>query len=129
MSDLILAKAISNMPTTFYHLSTCSTCKRIASELKIPEGTKVQNLKEEHLTEQEIDQLKEKVGTYEALFNRRSKEYRGRGLHEKELSETDYKSLLLDHYSFVKRPILIHDGMAFIGNGKKTIAAAKTALD
>jgi arsenate reductase len=75
-----------------------------------------------------VEFLKEQAGSYEALFNRRAQLYRGRGLHEKELSDEDYKELLLDHYTFIKRPILIYHGEAFIGNSKQVVADAKVAL-
>ena len=36
--------------------------------------------------------------------------------------------LLLDHYTFLKRPVLVLGDELFIGNAKATIAAAKAAL-
>ena len=114
--------------TKFYYLSTCNTCKKIEKEYALPDDTITQDLKKKPLTEDEVDSLKEQAGSYEALFNRRSREYRGRGLHEKDLTESDYRDLLLDHYSFVKRPILIHEDKAFIGNSKKVKNAATEAL-
>jgi len=54
--------------------------------------------------------------------------YRKQGLHEKELSEADYKKLILGEYTFLKRPIVMIDDQVFIGNAKKTIAAAKAAM-
>lgn len=116
------------MENRFIYLNTCNTCKRIQKELHLPESVILQNTKEEPVTEEQVDFLKDQAESYEALFNRRSQQYRGRGLHEQELSEKDYRSLLLDHYSFIKRPILILDGVAFIGNSKKTVAAAAQAL-
>jgi len=35
---------------------------------------------------------------------------------------------MLDEYTFLKRPFILIDGVAFIGNAKKTIEAAKTKL-
>ncbi|WP_124978871.1 arsenate reductase family protein [Nonlabens xiamenensis] len=116
------------MKDQFIHLATCNTCQRIKKELELPAQINDQNTKETPITEAQLEFLKEQAGSYEALFNRRSQQYRGRGLHEKDLSEQDYKALLLDHYSFLKRPILIYKGQAYIGNSKKTVAAAKEAL-
>lgn len=114
--------------TKFYYLSTCNTCRKIEQEYDLPADTEKQDLKVKPLTAGEIDDLMQHAGSYEALFNRRSREYRGRNLHEQDLNEDDYKQLLGDHYSFVKRPILLHDGKAFIGNSKKVKTAAKEAL-
>ena len=47
---------------------------------------------------------------------------------EKELSEKDYKDLILDHYTFLKRPVLVLDDQIFVGNSKKVVQAAKEAL-
>lgn len=110
------------------HLSTCNTCQRIIGELNGGEGFEMQNVKEEPISETELDFLKEKVGSYEALFNRRSRKYRSMGLKDKNLSESDYRRLILDEYTFLKRPVVIIDDEVFLGNSKKVVAAAKEKL-
>lgn len=107
-----------------YYLSTCNTCTKILKELHLPSDFELQNLKEKPLSEAEIEFLKNEAGTYEALFNRRAILYRERDLKNKSLSEADYKALLKEHYSFVKRPILVNENKVFIGNNKKIVAAA-----
>ncbi|QJP34062.1 hypothetical protein F0365_06410 [Nonlabens sp. Ci31] len=116
------------MKNLFIYLDSCSTCQRIKNELHLPKDVALQNTKEQALTVEQLKFLKEQAGSYEALFNRRAQLYRGRGLHEKDLSDTDYKELLLEHYTFIKRPILIYNGEAFIGNSKKVVADAKVAI-
>ncbi|GAK92737.1 hypothetical protein JCM19298_3225 [Nonlabens ulvanivorans] len=116
------------MKNLFIYLDSCNTCQRIKGELELTEDISLQNTKEEPVTIDQIEFLKGQAGSYEALFNRRAQLYRGRGLHEKELTEADYKDLLLDHYTFIKRPILIYNDQAYIGNSKKVIAAAKEAM-
>ena len=112
-----------------YYLKTCSTCQRILKELPLPESVELQNVKIDPLTAGQLDELYERSsGSYEALFNRRSREYRARGLHERELTEADYHELLLDHYSFLKRPVLLIGDQTFVGNSKKTVEAARAAL-
>ena len=116
------------MENLFIYLDSCNTCQRILKELELPESVKLQNTKEDPATIKQIEYLKELSGSYESLFNRRAQLYRGRNLHEKDLNEDDYKELLLDHYTFLKRPILIYKDQAYIGNSKKVVAAAKNAL-
>ena len=111
-----------------FHLSTCNTCQRIISELDQGNGFELQNIKEKHISAKELDALQKQAGSYESLFNRRAMKYRQRGLHEQELSEKDYRKLILEEYTFLKRPIVIIEGEAFIGNAKKIIAAAKEKL-
>ena len=68
------------------------------------------------------------AGSYEDLFSKRARLYREKGLHEKQLSETDYKNLILEHYTFLKRPVILVDDKIFIGNSKKVVVAAKEAI-
>ncbi len=116
------------MQNQFIFLATCNTCKRIQKELNLPEDVILQNTKETPVTVEQIEFLHQQAGSYESLFNRRSQQYRGRGLHEQDLKESDYKELLLDHYSFLKRPILIYKNTSYVGNSKKVVAAAIAAL-
>lgn len=111
-----------------YHLSTCNTCQRIIKELNDGEGFELQNIKENPITAKALDELKEQAGSYEALFNRRAMKYRSMGLNKEDLSEADYRKHILSEYTFLKRPVVIIDGEAFIGNAKKTVAAAKAKL-
>lgn len=111
-----------------YHLSTCDTCKRILKELQPGEGVELREIKSQPLSEQEVDEMKGLAGSYEALFSRRARKFRGLGLHEMELTEDDYRKYLLTDYTFLKRPVVIVDGNIFIGNAKKVVEAAKEAL-
>jgi len=111
-----------------YHLSTCNTCQKILKKLELPGSFELQDIKEEEITEDQLEEMKALAGSYEALFSRRARLYRERELNKKELSETDYKELILDHYTFLKRPVIINNDEIFIGNSKKTVAAAKAAV-
>lgn len=112
-----------------YHLATCSTNKRILSELNIQDSKAVfQEIKTEPITEEQIDEMKTLSGSYESLFSRTAMKYRAMGLGEKELLEADYRQLILDEYTFLKRPVIIVDAEIFIGNAPKIVAAAKAAL-
>ncbi len=111
-----------------YHLGTCSTCQRIIKELEPLDGFILQDIKTDAMTIEQVEEMKELAGSYEALFSRRAMLFRQRGLHEKTLSETDYKDLILDHYTFLKRPVIIVEGQIFVGNSKKVVEAAKVAI-
>ena len=111
-----------------YHLSSCSTCKRIIRELGDGAGFELQNIKEEPLTAEQLEEMWAKVGSYEALFSRRAMKFRARGLHERQLSETDYRDLILEEYTFLKRPVIFIDDEIFLGNSKKVVAAAVAKL-
>lgn len=111
-----------------YHLSTCDTNKRILKELNLPEEFIKQDLKLNPISETELEELYKKTNTYEALINKRARLYSERGLKNKNLQDSDYKKLILEHYTFLKRPVLINGKGIFIGNSKKVVAAAKESL-
>nr|WP_297913088.1 ArsC/Spx/MgsR family protein [uncultured Allomuricauda sp.] len=111
-----------------YHLESCSTCQRILKELAPLDEVTLQEIKSQPITSAQLDQMKALAGSYEALFSRRAMLFRQRGLHEKQLAEEDYKQLILDHYTFLKRPVVQLDDQIFIGNSKQVVQAAKEAL-
>ncbi len=113
------------MENKVYYLATCTTCKRILKELALPEDFARQEIKSNPLSKAQLEELKAKTGSYESLFNRRAQLYRKRGLQDKTLSERDFKELILEHYTFLKRPVFVIGGTAFVGNSKKTIEALK----
>jgi arsenate reductase len=113
-----------------YHLSTCSTCQRILREIQAEKkGFVLQDIKAERITPAQLDALKEKAGSYEALFSRRATKYKELGLKDKELTEKDYRRLILDDYTFLKRPVALVGGALFAGSEKKTVEGLKAAAD
>ncbi|ETN94549.1 glutaredoxin family protein, arsenate reductase [Zhouia amylolytica AD3] len=114
--------------TKIYYLSTCDTCKRIIKELNLPEDTIMQDIKKEVITNEQVEEMKSLSGSYESLFSKRARLYKERGLKDMELSEDDYKSLILEHYTFLKRPVIIIDKQIFVGNSKKVTEATYKAL-
>lgn len=111
-----------------YHLSTCSTNQRILNELNPGKDVVLQDIKTNPITEQQIDEMKALSGSYESLFSRRALLYKSMDLKNKNLSEKDYKNLILEHYTFLKRPVIIFGNRIFIGNSKKVVEQAKQAL-
>jgi arsenate reductase len=111
-----------------YHLSTCDTCKRIIKELEPPNTFVFQDIKQGHINVKQLEALKALSGSYQALFSKRARLYNERALKEQALSEENYKSLILEHYTFLKRPVVVNSGQIFIGNSKKVVAQAKASF-
>ncbi len=112
-----------------YYLATCSTCIRIIKELGIsPSNFDMQDIKTQPMTGDQVDQMKNLSGSYESLFSRRAMKYKSMGLAGQTLSESDYKRLIVEEYTFLKRPIFIVDNEVFIGNSKKTVQSVSTAI-
>ena len=112
-----------------YHLSTCDTNKRILKELNLSSEFIKQDIKTHPVTEIELEEMYQFTKSYEALINKRARMYSERKLKDKNLQENDFKNLLLEHYTFLKRPVLINNKEIFIGNSKNTVALAKKALN
>jgi arsenate reductase len=113
-----------------FHLSTCSTCKRIIKDLGLAQkGFDFQNIKEETITEEHLEHMKQIAGSYEALFSRRSMKFKAWKLNEMELGELDYKKYILEDYSFLKRPVILVDEHIFIGNSKKVVESAGDLME
>jgi len=50
-------------------------------------------------------------------------------LKNQALGEEDYKHYILEHYTFLKRPVIIVDDRIFIGNSKNVVLAAKQCIN
>ena len=111
-----------------YFLKTCSTCQRILKSLNLSSDFQIQDIKETPLTAEDLEKLKSIAGSYEDLFSKRAKLYKEIGLKNEKLSERDYRNYILEHYTFLKRPIIVYEGEIFIGNNSKNIKSAITAL-
>ncbi len=111
-----------------YYLSTCNTCMRIIGELNLPEGFTLQDIKTEPMTKAQIEDLRALTDSYESLFSKRARLYKELDLKDKSLSEDAYKNYILEHYTFLKRPVILFNNQIFIGNSKKTVEAAKLAI-
>jgi len=121
--------AKKNLDDTVFHLGSCSTCKEIIKATGLDKkGLQMREIKGEAITPSELDALKEKAGSYEALFSRRAIQYKERGLKDKVLTEKDYRTLILQEYTFLKRPVVISGGKIFIGSEKATRQALADAM-
>lgn len=105
-----------------YYLKTCDTCKRILKQLNLDEF-ELQEIKTQPITVKQLEEMHAVSKSYEALFSRRSKKYAAMDLKNQTLTEKDYKQLILEEYTFLKRPVTLIDSKIFIGNSKKNVEA------
>ena len=112
-----------------YYLSSCSTCKRIMDDLgNLISSFQKQDIKTEAMTLKQIDEMKARSGSYESLFSRKAMKFRTMGLSERQLTEADYRELIAQEYTFLKRPVFILNDKIFIGNSAKVIEALRAEL-
>ena len=107
-----------------YYLKTCDTCRRILKEMDTSTYI-LQDIKTEPITVNQLDELYSLTKNYEILFSRRAKKYKQMGLKNQNLVEKDYRQLILDEYTFLKRPVIVNNNEVFVGNTKKRVDILK----
>ncbi|SNR55030.1 arsenate reductase family protein [Lutibacter flavus] len=103
-----------------YYLKTCDTCRRILKEIDTT-GFILQEIKTEPITANQLEEIVALTKSYEVLFSRRAKKYKQMDLKNQTLTEKDYRQLILDEYTFLKRPVIINDGEVYVGNTQKRV--------
>ncbi|MFN3967460.1 arsenate reductase family protein [Flavobacterium sp.] len=109
------------MTDTIYYLASCDTCRKIIKSLPNADRLKFHDIRQNPITEQELEEMYQLSGSYEALFSKKAQLYKSMDLKNKALTEADYKKYLLEHYTFLSRPVFIIDDKIYIGNGQKNI--------
>lgn len=110
-----------------YYLSSCSTCSRIIKDLNLQKHNFIfQDIKTEKITSVQLEEMKNMAGSYESLFSRVALKYKT--LNPKPEKESEYKKLILEEYTFLKRPVIINGKHIFVGNSEKVIETAKESL-
>lgn len=114
---------------TVYYLNSCNTCIKIIKELNLDDSFKLREIKNNPINSLELNYLYNKTESYEALFNKRAVLFREKKKIQNHFNEQDYQKLILEHYTFLKRPILIIKNKIFIGNSKLVISEANKFLN
>jgi arsenate reductase len=86
------------------------------------------DIKKTNVDEETLDFLQSKTESFEALFSKKAMKYKSLGLSQKNLSEIEFKKLILEEYTFLKRPILIDEQSIFVGNSADVVSKAKSYL-
>lgn len=107
-----------------YYLKTCDTCKKIIKSLPKTEGFRFQDIKEEPISVKQLEEMYAFTGSYEILFSKKAKLYKEMGLKDEKLSEADFKRYILEHYTFLARPVIIINTSIFVGNSPKVVQKA-----
>lgn len=104
-----------------FTLSTCSTSKKMLKESGILEqGFLIKDIKTDAISPSELDEMRALAGSYDALFSRRAQKYKSLGLKNIKLTEAQIRDLIIEEYTFLKRPVIIDGSKYFIGNSKNT---------
>lgn len=87
-----------------------------------------QDIKTNPITAEQLEYLKQMAGSYEILFSKRALLYKEMKLKYEVLDEKDYKRLILEEYTFLKRPVIVYEGQVFIGGEMKTKEEARNQI-
>lgn len=102
---------------------------RILKELNLSSDFILQDIKEHEIRVKQLDDMRNLSGSYESFFSKRAKLYKEMDLKNQTLSERNFKHYILEHYTFLKRPVIIIGNEIFIGNSKTVVNAARQFLN
>lgn len=116
------------MTNTIYYLASCDTCRKIIKAIPNSDKLVFHDIRQNPLSEKELEEMHSLAGSYEALFSKKAQLYKSMDLKNKSLTEADFKKYLLEHYTFLSRPVFIIDNAIYIGNSQKNIIEVIKAL-
>ena len=111
-----------------YFLASCDTCRKIIKSLPENAALEFQDIRQNPISEEQLDEMYQLSGSYEALFSKKAQLYKSMDLKNKSLTELDYKKYILEHYTFLSRPVFIINNQIYIGNSPKNIQEVIKAL-
>lgn len=116
------------MKNTVFYLPSCDSCRKIIKAISPKAQLVYHDIKQDPLTELQLQELQALAGSYEALFSRKAQLYKAYNLKNQTLTEADYKKYLLEHYTFLARPVFMIENQVYIGNKPEIVAKALAAL-
>lgn len=111
-----------------YFLASCDTCRKIIKSLPNTDKLTFIDIRQNPISETELEEMFQLSGSYEALFSKKAQLYKSMDLKNKNLQEADFKKYLLEHYTFLSRPVVIFNNEIFIGNTQPNILKLTKAL-
>lgn len=103
-----------------YYLSTCQTCMKILAKLQT-QNAELINLKQKNVSPEDLDMMYQRTGSYESMFNKRAQKWKSLPESERPQSDEQFRELILNEYTFLKRPAVIADGEIALGNDNASV--------
>ncbi len=107
-----------------YFLSTCSTCQRILKQLNLPSDISLIDIKQTNISAEALDEIAGMAGSYERLFSKKAMKYKSLGYDKRTLSELECRHIIVEEYTFLRRPVIVYDDFFSIGNSKEEVNKA-----
>lgn len=126
--DFLCTQINSEIMNKIYYLASCDTCRKIIKSLPKDNNLVFHDIKQSPITEAELEEMYQLSGSYEALFSKKAQLYKSMDLKNKTLTEADFKKYILEHYTFLSRPVFIIDNQIYIGNTQPVTLQVMKAL-
>ena len=110
-------------------MASCDTCRKIIKTLPKGNDLVFRDIKQNPITEEELEEMYQLSVRYESLISTKAVLYKSMDLKNKALAEADYKKLILEHYTFLSRPIFIINGGVYIGNSQQNMLRVMKVLN
>jgi arsenate reductase (glutaredoxin) len=117
-----------NKMNKIYYLASCDTCRKIIKGLPNNHNLTFHDIKQNPITIEELEEMYRLSGSYEALFSKKAQLYKSMDLKNKSLTEDDFKKYILEHYTFISRPVFIIEENIYIGNTQQNMHQVHLAL-
>lgn len=127
--DFLCTKKTQNNMNKIYYISSCDTCRKIIKSLPKGNNLVFRDIKQDSLTPEELEEMYQFTGSYETLFSKKAQLYKSMNLKDKSLTEDDYKNYILEHYTFLSRPVFVIDNKVYIGGSQQNILQVMKALE
>ena len=124
-----LCKKLILMTDTIYYLASCDTCRKIIKSLPKSANLVYRDIKQDVISIEELEFMHSLSGSYEALFSKKAQLYKSMDLKNKNLTEDDFKKYILEHYTFLSRPVFIINDKIYIGNTQQNMLQVMKALE
>ena len=111
-----------------YYIASCDTCRKIIKSLPKGNNLVFRDIKQTALTGEELEEMYLLSNSYEVLFSKKAQLYKSMELKNKSLTEADYKKYILEHYTFLSRPVFIIDNKVYVGGTQQNMLQVMKAL-
>lgn len=126
--NFLCIKKLPLIMNKIYYLASCDTCRKIIKSLPKGHNLVFHDIKQDPITVAELEEMRELSVSYEALFSKKAQLYKSMDLKNKSLTEADFKKYILEHYTFLSRPVFIIDGKIYIGNSQQNMLQVMKVL-
>ena len=111
-----------------YYIASCDTCRKIIKSLPKGNDLVFRDIKQDPLTAEELEEMYQLSGSYEALFSKKAQLYKSMNLKDKSLTEENYKNYILEYYTFLSRPVFVIENGVYVGGTQQNMLQVMKAL-